>query len=133
MIRFHQKVKQKEKIMNGKFELFQGQDNQFYFRVLSPTGSNLGYSEGYTAKHNAQNGINSVKKNARIISNFTTFKAADDYYYFNLKAPENGEIILRSSKKYTTREGANSGTNEVSRIAPNASVIDLTANRMAYV
>lgn len=111
--------------MNSKFEIFTGQDKQFYFHLLSPTGVNLGYSEGYTAKHNAENGINSVKRNSPTLSNFTLFKGADDYYYFRLVAP-NGETILRSSSKYTTQQGANNGANEVASHAPKATVTDTT-------
>lgn len=119
--------------MIGKLELFQGRDNQYYFRLLSPTGSNLGYSEGYTSKHNAQHGINSVKVNSHTIINFKIFRGADNYYYFHLKAPQNGEIILRSSMKYPTWEGANIGANHVSRYAPTATTSDLTTNRLSYV
>lgn len=119
--------------MNAKFELFQGQDNQYYFHLLSPTGINLGYSEGYTAKHNAQHGINSVKTNSRTISNFKVFKGTDNYYYFNLQAPQNGEIILRSSRKYLSWEDANNAANQVSRYAPTATTSDLTSNRPSYV
>jgi len=118
--------------MNAKFELFIGQDNQYYFRLLSPTGHNLGYSEGYTAKHNAENGINSVKVNSRNLSNFTLIKGTDGYYYFNLKAPQNSEIILRSSQKYATQDEANIGANHVSRYAPTATTSDLTNSRSSY-
>ena len=117
--------------MSGKFEIFVGQDDQYYFRLVSPEGNNLGYSEGYTAKHNAEHGINSVKVNARNISNFTLFKGTDDYYYFNLKAPQNSEIILSSAKKYVTRNDANTGANQVSQYAPTATTTDLT--RSSYV
>jgi len=111
--------------MYAKFELFQGNDRQYYFRFLSPSGTNLGYSEGYTVKASAEHGIVSVKANAKDIRNFTLVPGSDGYYYFHLKA-QNGEIILRSSLKYTTKDGANSGANEVSQHAPNAYVSDLT-------
>jgi len=132
-IRIHQKVNLGVKLMNEKFELFVGQENQYYFHLLSPSGTNLSYSEGYTAKHNAENGIRSVKMNARNISNFTIIKGVDGFYYFNLKAPQNGEILLRSSRKYYTHEDANIGANQVSQYAPTATTSDLTAGLLNYV
>lgn len=112
--------------MLGKFEIFVGQDNQYYFHLLSPSGINLGYSEGYTAKHNAEKGIASVKENSKTLSNFKLFKGNDGYYYFRLESKANGETILRSSKRYLTQSDANDGANEVSRYAPNADVVDNT-------
>lgn len=111
--------------MYARFELFLGTDTQYYFRFISPSGINLGYSEGYTAKHNAVNGIAAVKRYAKHLHNFTIFRGSDGFFYFNLKAT-NGEIILRSSKKYNSSDDANWAANEVSLYAPNAYVNDLT-------
>jgi len=112
-------------MMYAHFELFFGTDNQYYFRFISASQINLGYSEGYTAKHNAVNGITAVKNYAKNISNFTIFKGSDGFYYFNLKVT-NGEVILRSSRKYSFVRDANLAANEVSLYAPNAFINDLT-------
>jgi hypothetical protein len=114
--------------MNGKFEIFLGQDKQYYFRLLSPSNVNLGYSEGYTAKNSAVVGISSVKANSTVLSNFTAFKANDQFYYFILKAA-NGETILRSSRKYSTMEDAKAAAIQVSKLAPTAVVVDTTPSK----
>lgn len=48
-----------------KFEIFKGNDSQYYWRFKAPNGETMCHSEGYTAKASAQDAINSVKSNAR--------------------------------------------------------------------
>lgn len=48
----------------GTFEIFQGRDNQYYWRLKAPNGQTLCVSEGYTQKHNAQAGVEACKKYA---------------------------------------------------------------------
>lgn len=108
----------------GKFELFQGRDNQFYFRLKAGNGEIIGSSEGYVSKQGANGGINSVKENAPIEARYKIFTGQDGKHYFNLKAP-NGEIILQS-QGYATQSGATSGKDSVKRNAPSAPVVDLT-------
>lgn len=47
-----------------KFEIFNGEDGQFYFRLKAPNGEVVAVSEGYTQKHNAKNGIEAIKQYA---------------------------------------------------------------------
>ena len=56
----------KEEVRNVKvrFELFKGEDLQFYFRLVAPNNRTICQSEGYKRKANALAGIASVKKNA---------------------------------------------------------------------
>jgi len=48
----------------GKFEIIKGRNGQYYFRLKADNGEIIAQSEGYTRKAAAQNGIESVKKNA---------------------------------------------------------------------
>ncbi len=109
---------------SAKFELFNGSDNQYYFRLKAGNGEIIGASEGYRSKQGATNGIVSVKANAPHDFRYTIFTGSDNRYYFNLKAA-NGEIILRS-QGYASHSGAVSGKESVKRNAPTAPVIDLT-------
>ena len=109
----------------GKFEIFVGTDKQYYFRLKAPNGEIIGWSEGYTQKHNAKNGTESVRTNSQVDSRFTIFLGNDDQYYFNLKSVS-GAIILQS-EGYKTRQGATNGEDSVSKYAPDATFIDLTA------
>ncbi len=111
--------------MKGKFQLFKGTNEQYYFRLKASNGEIIGHSEGYTTKHGALNGIESVRTNSPYDSRYTMFQGRDGLYYFNLKA-NNGEIILQS-EGYTSKQGAVNGIAAVKRYAPTADLDDLTA------
>ena len=49
---------------NPKFQIFQGKDEKYYFRLIAGNGQAIGRSEGYNSKSACQNGINSVKNNS---------------------------------------------------------------------
>lgn len=49
-----------------RFEIFKATNGQFYFRLKAPNGQVIAFSEGYTTKDGAKNGIASVKQNAPI-------------------------------------------------------------------
>jgi uncharacterized protein YegP (UPF0339 family) len=111
--------------MSGKFEIFTGRDNQYYFRLKASNGEIIGASEGYTTKQSAQNGIDSVKINCQDNDKFTIWQSgSDSQWYFNLKAG-NGEIILQS-EGYVSKQGVENGVASVQTNAPTAPVIDLT-------
>ena len=110
----------------GKFEIFKATDSQYYFRLKAPNSEIIGWSEGYTQKHNAKSGVESVRVHSQTSSNFTVWQSSNDgQYYFNLKSPYNGEIILRS-EGYTTRDNALEGAGAVTLYAPTATLVDLT-------
>ena len=50
--------------MAGKFEIKKAKDGQFYFHLMAGNGQNILASEMYKEKGSAENGIESVKKNA---------------------------------------------------------------------
>lgn len=50
--------------MAGKFELYEDGKGEFRFRLKAGNGEVIAISEGYTSKASAQNGIESVRKNA---------------------------------------------------------------------
>ena len=49
---------------NPKFEIYSDKAGEFRFRLKAKNGQTIAVSEGYTAKANCKNGIESVKKNA---------------------------------------------------------------------
>jgi len=59
-----QTVEKIVKERNPKFQLYQGKDEKFYFRLVAGNGQAVGRSEGYNSKAAAKNGIESVKKNS---------------------------------------------------------------------
>ena len=60
-----QTVKGFKKEGNPKFEIYQGKDKKFYFRLVAANGQPVGRSEGYNSKPAAKNGIKAVKANAK--------------------------------------------------------------------
>jgi hypothetical protein len=50
--------------MAGKFELYEDGKGEFRFRLKAGNGEVIAISEGYSSKASAQNGIESVRKNA---------------------------------------------------------------------
>jgi uncharacterized protein YegP (UPF0339 family) len=50
--------------MAGKFELYKDSRGEFRFRLKAGNGEVIASSEGYSSKSAAQNGIDSVKRNA---------------------------------------------------------------------
>ena len=108
--------------MAGKFELYQDKAGEYRFRLKASNGEIIGASEGYKAKSGATNGIESVKTNAPLDERYDVFEGKSDKWYFNLKAA-NHQIIL-SSQGYSSKNGAEAGTNAVKRAAPEASVVE---------
>ena len=51
-------------LKNPKFEIYLDKAGEFRFRLKASNGQNVLASEGYKAKANCLNGINSVKNNA---------------------------------------------------------------------
>lgn len=50
----------------AKFELFKGENGNYYFRLKAENGEIIARSEGYTTKQGAQNGIAAVKRCAPV-------------------------------------------------------------------
>ena len=48
----------------GKFEVYKGKNDNYYFRLKASNGEIIATGEGYTTKAGCLKGIESVKKNA---------------------------------------------------------------------
>lgn len=46
---------------NPKFQVFRGEDDQFYFRLKAANGEIICASQGYTTKQSCINGIEAIK------------------------------------------------------------------------
>ncbi len=86
-----------------KLEIFQGKDEQHYFRGVGDNGKNILRSEGYTSKSSAKNGAESVEKNLKSRGNdaLTMKESKDGKFFFNVKST-NGQIIA-TSRLYATK------------------------------
>jgi len=110
---------------NATFEIYIGNDKQYWFKLKTGNGEIIAKSEGYSAKQSAQHGIESVRQNSQDDDNFSIFKGVNDQYYFHLKA-KNGEVILSSFEDYISEQGVKIGIDSVRRNATDAQVKDIT-------
>ena len=108
----------------GKFELYTGDDGQYYFRLVAANGEKILRSEGYVSSSGCENGVQSVKENAPEDQRYQRKTAIDGQFYFNLTA-RNGEVI-GVSEMYRTEGGRENGIEAVKNSASDASVEDVT-------
>ena len=110
--------------MAGKFELFTDKAGEYRFRLKAGNGEIILASEGYKQKASAENGINSVKKNANDDSRYERKDTSTGKPMFNLKA-SNGQVI-GASEQYSSASARDKGIESVKKNAPQAKVDDLT-------
>lgn len=116
-------VNQKFTIM---FEIFQSEKSQeYYFRLKAKNGQVILSSQGYKAKPNCLNGVDSVKKNAGDNARFERMESKNGKHHFNVKA-SNGQVVGKS-QMYESTSGMENGIASVQKTAPDAEVKDLTA------
>ena len=103
-----------------KFQVYKGNDDQFYFRLRAGNSEVILASEGYTSEVGCQNGIESVKENAVSDERFQRKVSDDEQFYFLLVAT-NGETI-GNSEMYSSEAAREGGIDAVKREAPAAPV-----------
>ena len=111
--------------MAGKFELFTDKAGEYRFRLKAGDGEIILASEGYKQKASAENGINSVKKNATDDDRYERKDTSSGKPMFNLKA-SNGQVI-GTSEQYSSASARDKGIESVKKNAPEARVEDLTS------
>lgn len=110
--------------MAAKFELKKAKDGQFMFNLKAANGQVILTSERYKQKSSAENGIESVRKNANRDNAFETKTSSKGEPYFILKAT-NGQEIGRS-EYYSGHSAMENGIASVKTNAPDAKVDDTT-------
>jgi uncharacterized protein YegP (UPF0339 family) len=110
--------------MPGRFELLKGDSGAFRFNLKADNNRTILTSQGYRSKVAAQNGIESVKKNAEVEERFERHVARDGSPYFVLLAA-NKEVI-GTSEMYATSQEMEDGIESVKRNALGAEVTDKT-------
>jgi uncharacterized protein YegP (UPF0339 family) len=106
------------------FELYKSDSSgKYHFRLKAKNGEIILTSQGYAKKASAENGIDSVKKNASEDA-FEMKTASDGREYFVLKA-SNGQVIGQS-QMYKSHSGCTNGVQSVIRNAKEGAVKDLT-------
>lgn len=95
----------------GSFELFEGKDGQYYFRLVSGNYETVLRSEGYTRKASAENGMDSVWRNGFELDNYQIREANNGDHYFVLRA--GNYQVIGVSEMYATKYNAERGAQGV--------------------
>lgn len=111
--------------MAGRFELYQDKAGEYRFRFKAGNGEIILVGEGYKQKASAENGIESVRKNAPDDARYERKDSASGKPMFNLKAA-NGQVI-GTSETYSSASARDNGIESVKKNAPDAKVDDQTA------
>ncbi len=107
---------------NPKFEIYQSENGQFYFRLYAKNGQKILSSQGYAAKAGCQKGIESVKTNAPHDDRYDPKEASNGQFYFNLLAAN--KQIIGTSQMYAAKAGRDKGIEAVKRAAADAGVAE---------
>ncbi len=110
--------------MAGKFEVKTAKNGKTHFNLLAGNGQIILQSEMYESKSSAQNGIESVKKNAVDDSRYDRLTSSSGKSYFALKAGNNQ--VIGTSEMYESTASRDNGIESVKKNAPSAEVVDLT-------
>ena len=110
--------------MTGKFVIEKAKDGQFYFNLKASNGQVILNSEMYKTKPSAQNGIESIQKNAEDDGNYERKEGKNGKPYFVLKAKN--KQIIGQSQMYSSAAAMEAGIESVKNNAPGASVEDLS-------
>lgn len=111
--------------MAGKFELKTSANGKFHFNLKAGNGQIILSSEMYESRSAAENGIESVKKNAGDDARYERRTSVKGDPYFVLKAA-NGQEIGRS-EMYTSAAAMENGIASVKTNGPAAEIADATA------
>lgn len=111
--------------MAGKFELYKDKAGEYRFRLKAGNGETILVSEGYKQKASAENGIESVRKNAPTDERYERKDTSSGKPMFNLKAT-NGQVI-GTSETYSSASARDNGIESVKKNAPDAKLDDQTA------
>jgi uncharacterized protein len=110
--------------MAGKFELKKSKNDKFHFSLLAGNGQIILSSEMYESKASANNGIESVKKNAPDDSRYERMLSAKQEPYFVLKA--GNHQVIGNSQMYASEKARDNGIESCKSNAPSAAVDDQT-------
>mgnify|MGYP003594960966 CR=1 FL=1 len=104
------------------FELRKSENGEFHFALLNEQDKTVLRSEQYSTKAAAQNGIESVRKNAENAARYELKTGNSGKFYFNLKAA-NGQVI-GTSVMYAEEKARNDAATFVKEHAAQAGVVE---------
>lgn len=110
--------------MAGKFEVYEGKNGEYYFRLKAGNGENILGSEGYKTKSSAMNGVESIRKNCGNDDCYEVREAKNGQHYFIIKAANHQEI--GRSQFYKSKSGCMNGIESVKKNGSSDRCDDMT-------
>ena len=108
--------------MAGKFELKKSKNGKFHFNLKAGNGQIILSSAMYESKASAQNGIESVKKNAPDDDRYKRNTSGKGEPYFTLHA--GNQQVIGKSEMYSSTSAMEGGIESVKKNAPDAEVVE---------
>ena len=109
--------------MPAKFEVYQGRNKKFYFRLKATNGQTILTGQGYKTKSGAKRGVESIRKNSGRDAAFEVKTAKNGETYFNMRSTN--KQIVGTSQRYKTSRACKNGIASVGKNAPVADVVDV--------
>ena len=110
--------------MAAKFELKDASGGKFTFNLKAGNGEVILTGQTYTTKEAANNGIESVRKNAPFEDRYERRESKSGQPYFVLKAAN--QQIIGNSEMYSGKSAMENGIASVQKNGPGAKLDDLT-------
>jgi len=111
--------------MAGKFEILKSASGNFRFNLKAANEQTILSSETYQTKAEAQNGAESVKRNATDDNRYERKTSTSGQSYFVLKAANQETIGI--SETYSSESAMENGIEAVKNNAPSAEIVDATS------
>ncbi len=109
--------------MAGKFELKVAKNGKYHFNLLAGNGQIILSSEMYESRSAAENGIESVKKNAADDARYSREESKNGDPYFTLKAANHQ--VIGKSEMYSSKASMENGVESVKKNAPDAPTVEV--------
>ncbi len=105
-----------DELLSGdpKFETFEGQDGDHYFRLRAKNGAIVLQSEGYGSYSGAMDAVETVKGLAGHVESYEVLEAQNGQHFFHIVA-DNHEIVARG-EMYASKHNAERGAENVRRL-----------------
>jgi len=113
----------------GAFVISKRFNGEFKFVFTSRKGKTIFTSKGYSSKEDCEVAIELVK-NAVESCTYVKFRAAGGKYFFRLVVDE---MVMATSRKYTTELRLQKGINEIALYGSKAEVLDFSENDFIFL
>jgi len=109
-----------DSLTGARYEVFEGTDGRFYFRLYAKNGAQVLRSQGYSDEANALNGAFSVSEYGVSPAAYKINQTSTGFY-FNVMAPNNR--VIATSEIYSTKYSAERARDAVIALLPSVELL----------